>query len=67
MIDSSGIGANEEVPIKLQLRVLQFELERLDEDLRRLSERRSQVEADIARYEEYLSRTHRRGILRRVK
>ena len=55
-MDSRGIETSELVPIKLQLRVLRYELERLEEDLSRLSERHSQVRADIARYEELLAR-----------
>ncbi len=66
-MDSRGLEASELVPAKLQLRVLRYELERLEEDLSRLSERHSQVRADIARYEEFLECTRRRGLLRRVK
>jgi len=66
-MDSRGLETSELVPIKLQLRVLRYKLERLEEDLSRLSERHSQVRADISRYEELLARTRRRGFLRRVK
>ncbi len=66
-MDSRELEASELVPIKLQLRVLRCELERLEEDLNRLSERHSQVRADVSRYEEFLAHTRRRGLLRRVK
>ena len=66
-MDSRELETSELVPIKLQLRVLRCELERLEEDLNRLSERHSRIRADISRYEDFLARTRRRGLLRRVK
>ena len=66
-MDSCDPGAGESVPVKLQLRVLRYELERLEEDLRRLSDRHAEVQQDIARYEGHLERTRRLGLLRRVK
>ncbi len=66
-MDSRELETSELVPIKLQLCVLRCELERLEEDLNRLSERHSRIRADISRYEDFLARTRRRGLLRRVK
>lgn len=54
-------------PVELQLRVLRYELEKLDEDLDRMSERRTQVMGDIARYEHYLDNVRRRSQLTLVK
>jgi len=66
-MNSYDSDTDQAFPVELQLRVLRYELEKLDDDLERLSERHAQVKADIARYEHYLNNVQRRTQLRLVK
>ena len=66
-MNSYDSDTDQAFPVELQLRVLRYELEKLDEDLERLNERHAQVKADIARYEHYLNNVQRRTQLRLVK
>lgn len=61
------IDFEQSLPLELKIRVLQAELDRLESDFRWLRERKLELQKQIHRCEEELSKTRRRQALRRVK
>ena len=61
------LDLEETLPLELKLRVLQAELDRLESDFHWLEQRREEITRQISEYQERLTKTRRRTVLRRVK
>jgi predicted nucleic acid-binding Zn-ribbon protein len=66
-MNREDLELEEVLPLELKLRVLQAELDRLESDFNWLSQQKEEIEQQIVAYQKKLSRTRRRGLLRRVK
>ncbi len=66
-MNRQDLELEEVLPLELKLRVLQAELDRLESDFNWLSQQKEEIEQQIVAYQKKLSRTRRRGLLRRVK
>ncbi len=61
------LSLEDTLPIELQIRILQAELEQIDLDLSRLSQSKSQIVEEINHYQDLLAESKRHSLLRRVK
>ena len=66
-MNRQDLELEEVLPLELKLRVLQAELDRLESDFNWLSRQKEELEQRIVAYQKKLSRTRRRGLLRRIK
>lgn len=66
-MNRENLELEEVLPLELKLRVLQAELDRLESDFNWLSRQKEELEQRIVTYQKKLSRTRRRGLLRRIK
>ena len=61
------LSLEDTLPIELQIRILQAELEQIELDLSRLNQSQHQIVEEISHYQDLLSESKRHRLLRRVK
>ena len=61
------LSLEDALPIQLRIRVLQAELEQIDVDLDELSKVREEIIEEIRHHQDFLAKSKRHRLLRRVK
>ncbi len=61
------LSLEDTLPIELQIRILQAELEQIELDLSRLNQSQSRIVEEISHYQNVLAESKRHRLLRRVK
>ena len=65
--EQKDCGPDDTLPIQLQIRCLRAKLERIESDLYRLDELKTELVEEIGYYENLLAQSRRSPVLRRVK
>ncbi len=61
------LSLEDTLPIELQIRILQAELEQIELDLSRMNQSQSRIVEEISHYQDLLAESKRHHLLRRVK